>query len=306
MNPQAPIIPPESSEVFPVPSTPLDVQSTIQSGQSPQSPQKVKDNHWISILAMAIFVVLSLGVVAFLYYQNQALKSMLASLQTPIAVASPTPTRDPGLAPEPVPLSVVTANWKTYTNKEMGIEFRYPSDYSITNESIRPYLNRNIGWGYNNTSVQDCKGGCPAIDTTEKTILGGKPATKIMGYLGGDGGNIPQKYITYEVFNGIKYFDISIQTLPFVLTGDEASKYKDLSVVQEITPENQTTFNQILSTFKFTGATPTPVSSTTPMYAKEGESCGALAGAAGNARCAPGLTCQHQDPNNYNIGTCAK
>jgi len=58
--------------------------------------QQPKDNHWITILAMAIFVVFSLGVVVFLYYQNQQLKSMLASFQpqetpTPVASASPIP-----------------------------------------------------------------------------------------------------------------------------------------------------------------------------------------------------------------------
>lgn len=60
------------------------------------NPKISSDNHWISILAMAIFVIFSLGVVAFLYYQNQQLKNMLASYQpgitpTPIASSSPTP-----------------------------------------------------------------------------------------------------------------------------------------------------------------------------------------------------------------------
>lgn len=56
------------------------------------------DSHWISILAMAIFVLFSLGVVAFLYYQNQQLKNMLASYQPqaiPTAVISVSPTPNP-------------------------------------------------------------------------------------------------------------------------------------------------------------------------------------------------------------------
>jgi len=84
MDPQAPNIP------------------TVTPGKSatPQTPdskfQTTKDNHWISILAMAIFVIFSLGVVVFLYYQNQQLKKMLASYQpqetpTPVATVSPTP-----------------------------------------------------------------------------------------------------------------------------------------------------------------------------------------------------------------------
>ncbi|HKC04735.1 MAG TPA: hypothetical protein VKC54_02600 [Patescibacteria group bacterium] len=65
---------------------------------------KIKNNHWITVLSMAAFVLLSLGVVAFLYYQNQQLKSMIANYQatptatptnTPIESATPTPTCKP-------------------------------------------------------------------------------------------------------------------------------------------------------------------------------------------------------------------
>ena len=68
------------------------------------------DNHWVSILAMAIFVLLTLGVVVFLYYQNQQLKSMLAAYQTqtiPSSVA-PSPTSNPEL---PI-VSTPSANMK--------------------------------------------------------------------------------------------------------------------------------------------------------------------------------------------------
>jgi hypothetical protein len=62
------------------------------------TPKTSNDNHWVSILAMAIFVVFALAVVAFLYYQNQQLKSMLASYQSqPTPVASASPTANPGM-----------------------------------------------------------------------------------------------------------------------------------------------------------------------------------------------------------------
>jgi len=57
------------------------------------SPIAPKDNHWITILSMAIFVLLSLGAVTFLYYQNQNLKNLLATYQT--STPSPTPTITP-------------------------------------------------------------------------------------------------------------------------------------------------------------------------------------------------------------------
>jgi hypothetical protein len=61
------------------------------------TPKAASDNHWVSILAVAIFVLFALGVVAFLYYQNQQLKSMLVSYQTQAtpATVAPSPTPNP-------------------------------------------------------------------------------------------------------------------------------------------------------------------------------------------------------------------
>ena len=86
-------------------------------------PNQQKDGHGITIAAMAIFVLLSLSAVVFLYYQNQQLKSMLASYTSPTTKPQPTPTSDP------------TANWKTYTNKQYGFTFKYPSDWEDVSKS---------------------------------------------------------------------------------------------------------------------------------------------------------------------------
>jgi hypothetical protein len=73
-------------------------------------PRDASDNHWVSILAIAIFVLLALGVVAFLYYQNQQLKSMLASYQTQAIPAAVTPSPTPN--PEMPIVSTPSANMK--------------------------------------------------------------------------------------------------------------------------------------------------------------------------------------------------
>jgi hypothetical protein len=86
--------------------------------QTPQIPKIEKDSHWISILAMAIFVIFSLGVVAFLYYQNQQLKNMLVSYQ-PTPIASPTPIAIPD----------ATINWKSKVSN--SISFKYPTNLTL-------------------------------------------------------------------------------------------------------------------------------------------------------------------------------
>ena len=106
----------------------MDPQAPTLIPEKPNFPEppKPRDNHWITIASMAAFVLLALASVAFLYYQNQQLKSMLATYQTQ---TSPTPiaTADP------------TGNWKTYTSTEYGFGFKYPSNYTI-DENVRTSL----------------------------------------------------------------------------------------------------------------------------------------------------------------------
>lgn len=93
---------------------PEAVNSIPQTSQIPESP---KNNNTITVVSMAIFVLLALGAVAFLYYQNQQLKGMLASYQTiptPTSSATALATADP------------TENWKTYTNSKANYSFKYP------------------------------------------------------------------------------------------------------------------------------------------------------------------------------------
>lgn len=75
-----------------------------------------------------VLLLLSLGLLAstaFLYYQNQQLKTILASYQTQ-TVATPTPSSQ-----SPSPTLDPAANWKTYTNDTYKLSFKYPSNLNI-------------------------------------------------------------------------------------------------------------------------------------------------------------------------------
>lgn len=214
--------------------------------QTPTQPQvnQPKDTHGITIAAMALFILLALGAVVFLYYQNQQLKNLVASYQT-VSSPAPTATNNP------------VANWSTYTDPNGQFTFKYPSTYTLTTDIV-PYLNRNITWRFNNTSLTSCKGDCPVISSKETTTLGGMPATKISGYIGAIGGNIPQNYIAYEAKVGTKYFVFEIQALPFVITAQETQGY-DASKIYPISPTDLTNFDGIISTFQFLKSSPTPI-----------------------------------------------
>jgi len=90
----------------------------------PQTPVIKKDNHWITILAMALFVLAALSLTGFLYYQNQQLKSMLASYQTQTS-PTPTATSDP------------IADWKTYINDKFSFEFKYPEEAGYLYDQLK-------------------------------------------------------------------------------------------------------------------------------------------------------------------------
>lgn len=111
------------------PKQTIDTQSPL-SDQTIVSAQSVPSSNLSSkIIIVAILVLLSLAI-AFLFYQNWQLKQTVNRLYQSLA-SNPTPPQMVSL-PTPDP----TADWKTYTNSEIGISLKYPSDYKISEQKI--------------------------------------------------------------------------------------------------------------------------------------------------------------------------
>jgi hypothetical protein len=243
MDPQAPNIPS------------VEVKNPDVSQNTP-----VKENNSMATLAVAVFIILALGAVVFLYYQNQQLKNMLANYQvpatpTPIVMSSPTPN------PETPSVSSPSANMKVVS--PLKIAGTVPAGWMF--EGVFPIK---------------------LVDSNRKLIVQGQAKEKVAGsWQNGQAVDFTAT-LTFKSVTGSGFL---------ILQNDNPSG----------DPANSKTF-EVPVKFSEVITSPTPIASAPPIYSKEGESCGALAGAAGNAQCAPGLTCQHQDPNNYNIGTCAK
>jgi hypothetical protein len=205
---------------------------------SPQSPEKSKSSNSLTIISMAIFILMSLGVIVFLYYQNQQLKSMLESYQTQSS-PTPTATTDP------------TVNWKTYTNSYWGVSIKYPQDkltpcpnYATEAEGIRFF-----SFGF------DCPNGTDVVykiglvgykpgvykenkkpTTTEQIMVDGKTATKnTYTYNESDGPLFAQKE-SQEIVLALSKGTITLQQW--------GNNVGDKQI-----------FNQILSTFKVITAT---------------------------------------------------
>lgn len=153
---------------------------------------------------------------------------------TPVVSQTPQPTPAPSSSDE-------TANWKTYTNKLLKVEFNYPSNFSFKEDSNR---------GTSATTIQDTV----RFKFNDKEFVFEKISSD---------GNVPPyaQTNTTQVFNGITWK---------VLTPDKNAKYCDAGDCSGITPSYylfkdsyqysfyyysdslKQTIEQILSTFKFT------------------------------------------------------
>ena len=225
-----------------------------------QNPEPPKDNHWITIVSMAMFVLLSLTAVAFLYYQNQQLKSMLASYQTPVVSPTPTATTDP------------TANWKTYSNSTYVFSLKYPSNLTQgSNGSVSgPFTGtKKVIEGFADQSTVR-EGTDAAFDgftlwatTDTRTASFDKYLDNELVAMSGSP-FVTNKNLTKTRLNisGITgYFIESSQTITYyyILSPDS----KTVIVFSRIyaNPSFLPAFDQILSTFKFIGPAASPSAS---------------------------------------------
>ncbi|HET7099458.1 MAG TPA: Gmad2 immunoglobulin-like domain-containing protein [Patescibacteria group bacterium] len=227
-------------------------QEPVVSDQIPDSDSKIPaDSHWVTIASMAVFVLLSLGAVAFLYYQNQQLKSMLASYQTPVASPTPVATIDP------------TANWKTYTDAKKTFSFKYPASLQLkTFEDGSLILTATDGpdkiiheFRVNNYTI--------STSTTLYQFIyeGGVGDNYGKGYLNANNVSLTFKDVSknssYKIWepsswpsaNGIliNFIQNNNQLIWFSLEG-----YNPGGTPIPYEKENVQIYNQILSTFKFT------------------------------------------------------
>lgn len=95
------------------PQPPITPEVSVPSTIPDSSPQIPKDNHWVTIASMAVFVLLALGAVVFLYNQNQKLKVIVAGYQvqttnTPYPTTT-SPTLEPTASSSATPKATSTA-----------------------------------------------------------------------------------------------------------------------------------------------------------------------------------------------------
>lgn len=83
----------------------------------------MKQKGWAPIVIVVLIAILAVG--GYLIY-----KLPRTSVTPPTPQTTPVPS--PTLNPSPAPTGIdETTTWKTYTNKKLGVEFKYPSDWYL-------------------------------------------------------------------------------------------------------------------------------------------------------------------------------
>ncbi len=85
---------------------------------------------------IVVIVVIALGIIGFLIYQNTQLKK-----QASPASPTPTPITTSASTPTPVPTATPKPGWKLYQNQQYKFEFSYSSAYKVLTDKENLY-----GW----------------------------------------------------------------------------------------------------------------------------------------------------------------
>ncbi len=192
----------------------------------------MKRGNILIIALISVVAILSLSAAGYLFIQNRQLQNQTVKLVSPTQFSAPAPAPTPA----PVPTINPTANWKTYTNKELGYSIQHPSDWTEQYNKNRNLLvltgnegSVSILWSERATdSVIAC-----FESGTQQDIYSKAGVLHACRYFRDNGS---------ETWNIIKqkFDDLRNNAVGFIIQGT----YKN-------PPKNSVVISQILSTFKF-------------------------------------------------------
>lgn len=189
----------------------------------------------ILLVVVCLITLAALAAAGYFFWQNQQLQSLTDV--NPGGPNIPAPSATLSLTPNE------TANWKTYTDREVGLEFKYPSERNIQQAQ------RKYGKVLFITSNQP-------IDLITIYTSNDPSIVSNYGKKNSNGGPLPPVMeVKIDNQEAIKYSVVGSTTVQFLL-----GKYSIEVVYFQASETNSKLIDQILSTFKFTNTTisPTP------------------------------------------------
>lgn len=196
-----------------------------------------------------------------------------------------------------------TAIWQTYKNYTYKYEIKYPGDYRILpqTDKEKSQLGVDANTCITLKSTQQCIVLINYWPNSLEELLKLKAPTDFSKAKPQDFSsiNVKGKKYVYEIGHSATQVEMLIPRLD-----SDIGVFTISYINYPGEPETVKILEQVVSTFKFTDQD----SLSNPQFSSEGESCGRNAGAAGDAKCAPGLTCVYKTSQEKldGIGTCVK
>ncbi|MEK7495754.1 MAG: hypothetical protein AAB569_06390 [Patescibacteria group bacterium] len=213
----------------------------MENQQPLQTPVQIPDfqpkPNYLKTIIFLILIVLTLGLIAYLFFQNQKLQKQVLNPPVSPTIQIPSPVSQ-SVSPTSKPSSSIsiqpdeTAGWKTYSSNEFY--FKYPEKWVVEGKKISSAKPLIEMWtfGSNDSLYNECM----KLDNT-----------KIIGD------------ITVKSFSGITTSEmcsptnVNLKEKWIVRTGGKGYAPGLQYSYKSESPESENFFNQILSTFKFVG-----------------------------------------------------
>lgn len=152
------------------------------------------------------------------------------------------PSKDPSASRE----------WKTYQNLAGGFSISIPSHLEIVEKSglLGGLIGDRIDFHVLDQSAYwvDCQeggiGDCPVMEEIHQVQVSSLQATRIYGYIGAIGGNIPQEYVTYVIENAGRYYIFTLWAM------DLTTQSVEVNGILPLAPQAIEDFDSMMQTFQ--------------------------------------------------------
>jgi hypothetical protein len=164
-------------------------------------------------MTLRLYVILALVLVCCIGCSlDQGSQSTTEPLPVQNDDLPPTATLDPLLATMAVATIPPLATYQSST-------YRYSFSYSATSQLEEEdsgqtvWLDKQILIRVSDTNPEDALGDGPVIESADSTFINGQAARRLAGYIGGIGGNTPQRYQSIAIPFGGRFYIITAYEL---------------------------------------------------------------------------------------------
>ncbi|MEK7109722.1 MAG: hypothetical protein AAB876_00715, partial [Patescibacteria group bacterium] len=109
------------------------IQSPPQTPPEVSIPQPQPKPNYLKTIILSVLIITTLGLIAYLFFQNQKLQQQVLNPPVSPTILSPSPT------PKTVSSISIppdeTAGWKTYNSNLLDISIKYPNNWFLESEN---------------------------------------------------------------------------------------------------------------------------------------------------------------------------